>query len=112
MLGKWISLEKIEDKPMNSLSTKEEKWDGKSRHSKAENLLSEKGSQLGAGCRGIVQDHFANGEAIEPNIRTIIDVCISAMSKNVTKKFEKFYPCFLNDQTLEKMDQNHKLLIV
>ena len=36
VLGKWISLEKIEDKPMDALSTKEEKWDGKSRHSKAE----------------------------------------------------------------------------
>ena len=58
---------------------------------------------------GDVRDQVANGEAFEPNNRTIIDVCISAMSKNVTKKFEKFNPCFLNDQTLEKMDQNHKI---
>jgi hypothetical protein len=36
---------------------------------------------------GGVHDQKANGEAFKPNIRTIIDVLISAMSKNVTKKF-------------------------
>ena len=36
---------------------------------------------------GDVHDQVANGEAFEPNNRTIIDVRTSAMSKNVTKKY-------------------------
>ena len=38
---------------------------------------------------GGVHDQVANGEAFEPNNRTIIDVCISAMSKNILKNVEK-----------------------
>ena len=52
-------------------------------------VLYEKDSQLGAGCGGSVHHQVANGEALKLNNRTIIDVCISTVSKNVTINFIK-----------------------
>ena len=61
------------------------KQDGKSGHSKLEIYCMRRTASWELVAEGGVQSQTANGEASQANNRTIIDVCISAMSKNVTK---------------------------
>ena len=61
------------------------KQDGKSGHSKLEIYCMRRTASWELVAEGGIQHQAANGEAFEANNRTIIDVCISAMSKNVTK---------------------------
>ena len=52
-----------------------------------ENYCMRKASSWELVAEGGIHHQVANGVALEPNNRTIIDVRISAMSKNVTKKY-------------------------